>query len=97
MGQNVEPVIEIEAMRFCYREGRYVLDGVDLSVAKGESVGIIGGNGAGKSTFLKILWAFCRIMRGGSGSRDFCWRKRITVRYAAVWAMSFRIPTASFL
>lgn len=55
MGQNVEPVIEIEDMRFCYREGRYVLDGVDLSVAKGESVGIIGGNGAGKSTFLKIL------------------------------------------
>ena len=51
----MEPVIKIEDMRFCYREGRYVLDGVDLSVAKGESVGIIGCNGAGKSTFLKIL------------------------------------------
>lgn len=55
MEQSVEPVIKIEDMRFCYREGKYVLDGIDLSVDRGQSVGIIGGNGAGKSTFLKIL------------------------------------------
>ena len=48
-------MIEIENLRFCYHRGRYVLDGVSLSVGRGESVGIIGANGVGKSTFLKIL------------------------------------------
>ena len=31
------------------------LNGIDLEVKKGEALGIIGGNGAGKSTMLKIL------------------------------------------
>ena len=31
------------------------LNGVDLTVYKGEALGIIGGNGAGKSTMLKLL------------------------------------------
>ena len=31
------------------------LNGIDLKVKKGEALGIIGGNGAGKSTTLKIL------------------------------------------
>lgn len=51
----MEPIITIENLRFCYQTGNYVLDGINLSVAKGESVGIIGANGVGKSTFLKIL------------------------------------------
>lgn len=33
----------------------YALDGIDLTVRKGEALGIIGKNGAGKSTMLKIL------------------------------------------
>ena len=48
-------IIEIEDLRFCYHVDRYVLDGISLIVAPGESVGVIGANGVGKSTFLKIL------------------------------------------
>ena len=31
------------------------LNGIDLTIYKGEAVGIIGSNGAGKSTLLKLL------------------------------------------
>lgn len=37
-----------------YKE-HYALKGVDLSVSQGETVGIIGTNGSGKSTILKII------------------------------------------
>ena len=33
----------------------YALNGVSLKIAKGETVGIIGTNGSGKSTILKII------------------------------------------
>lgn len=51
----MDSIIKIEDLRFCYHAGRYVLDGISLAVAPGESVGVIGANGVGKSTFLKIL------------------------------------------
>jgi len=38
----------------CYKE-HYALKGVDLDVMKGETIGIIGTNGSGKSTILKII------------------------------------------
>jgi lipopolysaccharide transport system ATP-binding protein len=38
------------------RDGRfYALDDVSVAIEQGESIGVIGANGAGKSTFLKIL------------------------------------------
>ena len=37
-----------------YKE-HYALKGVDLCVSQGETVGIIGTNGSGKSTILKII------------------------------------------
>ncbi|WP_406281312.1 ATP-binding cassette domain-containing protein [Embleya sp. NBC_00896] len=62
-----EPMIEVRDLRKEFtvkrkvgrirRESRTVaaVDGVDLSVARGETVGYIGPNGAGKSTTLKMM------------------------------------------
>ncbi len=43
------------------------LNGIDLTVYQGEALGIIGGNGAGKSTMLKLL---CRVTAPTEGDID---------------------------
>jgi capsular polysaccharide transport system ATP-binding protein len=51
-------VISVEAIRKLYRtrEGpRVVLDDINLQVARGEHVGILGRNGSGKSTLIRII------------------------------------------
>ncbi len=49
-----EPVIVCENVvkRF---DGRTVLDGVNLSIRKGETMVIMGGSGSGKSTMLRLI------------------------------------------
>jgi CCR4-NOT complex subunit CAF16 len=49
------PVIEVRGLRFGYRGGPHVLDGVDLTVAAGSRCLVIGANGAGKTTLLRVL------------------------------------------
>ena len=43
------------------------LNGIDLEIKKGEAIGIIGKNGAGKSTMLKLL---CQVTAPTEGSID---------------------------
>lgn len=42
-------------VRFSYQKNREVLRDIHLSVEHGETVGLIGANGVGKSTFLKLI------------------------------------------
>jgi lipopolysaccharide transport system ATP-binding protein len=44
--------------------GVVALDGVSFSVARGETLGVVGANGSGKSTLLKILSGIVRPTRG---------------------------------
>jgi osmoprotectant transport system ATP-binding protein len=48
------PIVSIAGVRFSYKE-QVVLDDLDLSVAAGESVALVGRSGAGKSTLLKLI------------------------------------------
>lgn len=54
MGSLVEEVIRVEGLRKAYRETTAV-DGVSLSVGRGEIFGIVGSNGAGKTTTVECL------------------------------------------
>jgi cobalt/nickel transport system ATP-binding protein len=48
-------VFELTNVRQEYRPGVPSLDGIDLTIASGEHVAIVGANGTGKSTLLKML------------------------------------------
>ena len=50
--------IRFEGVRFGYRSGVEALQGVDLEIAAGERVAIVGSNGAGKSTLVAMLPRF---------------------------------------
>ena len=50
--------IAFEGVRFSYRTGDEVLHGIDLEVAPGESVAIVGATGAGKSTLVNLVPRF---------------------------------------
>jgi len=49
------PLIEVRNVDYVYPNGFHALKNINLTVGRNEIVGIIGQNGAGKSTFLKNL------------------------------------------
>jgi ABC-type multidrug transport system ATPase subunit len=77
-----EPVLVATGIVKGYRRGawpwrthRPVLTGVDLSLAPGEAVGVVGENGSGKSTLLKVLVGELAPDRGAvrrSGALGYC-------------------------
>ena len=50
-----QPIIEIKNLNFSYNKDQPVLEKVSFSVPAGDYVGILGPNGGGKTTLLKIL------------------------------------------
>jgi ATP-binding cassette subfamily B protein len=64
--------IEIEDLSFGYGEasdggqeaGRLVLEGVSLSIPAGQTLGIVGSTGSGKSTLVKLLLRLYHVSRG---------------------------------
>ena len=55
---RVRGEITLERVRFSYERGREVLRGIDLRVAPGEMVGLVGKSGAGKSTIINLIHRF---------------------------------------
>ncbi|PHR96316.1 MAG: antibiotic ABC transporter ATP-binding protein [Leeuwenhoekiella sp.] len=56
--------ISFQDVRFSYVEGEEVLRGINLEVAAGQTVAIVGSTGAGKSTIINLLSRFYEIDSG---------------------------------
>ena len=74
-------VLSLKDVSFSYRPGREVLKGVSLSVERGEQVALIGANGVGKSTLLKL---FVGLLEPQSGSVEVCGMSLERTNLAAV-------------
>ena len=59
-----EAFISFEGVSFGYGEGRDVLKDVSFSVKKGETLGIIGATGSGKSTIANLLMRYYDVREG---------------------------------
>ena len=59
-----EVILEAENIAFHYDNGHEALKDVSLKVRKGEMISIVGRNGAGKSTFSKVICGFLKPQKG---------------------------------
>lgn len=57
--------IEFKDLHYIYPDGNEALKGINLSVNGGESIGLVGANGAGKSTILMQLTGILLPSKGG--------------------------------
>ena len=74
------PLIELDDVSFSYADGAdNALEHISLSVKRGETVGIIGGTGAGKSTLVNLLPRFYDATEGSvkiKGADVRTWKMR---------------------
>ena len=59
-----EVLLKAENLDFTYEGGHHALRGISASIHKGEMVSIVGTNGAGKSTFSKVVCGFEKSQKG---------------------------------
>lgn len=59
------PRLEVRGLRVELPDGRVLIDDLSLSVAPGEVVVLLGGSGAGKSTFARVLFEPDELARAG--------------------------------
>jgi iron complex transport system ATP-binding protein len=86
----------IRHVSFSYSDG-LVLDDVDLSVASGEMVGLLGPNGSGKTTLVKLASGVLKPLKGEIRLDDADLKslgRKTVARSVAVMPQYFHIPFA---
>ncbi|GAA3399494.1 ABC transporter ATP-binding protein [Paenibacillus hodogayensis] len=61
---SVQGRVDYDHVRFSYQEGIPVLHDLDLHIAAGEMIGIVGATGAGKSSLMSLLCRFYDVQEG---------------------------------
>ncbi len=59
-----EPIIEFKDVSFKYPNSKFTLKDINFKINKGETFGIIGPTGSGKSTLIQLLMRFYDIQKG---------------------------------
>ncbi len=59
-----DTLISMNGIYFAYEKKNLILKNIDFKLNKGEFVSLIGGNGAGKSTFLQVLAGILKPVKG---------------------------------
>ncbi|GGC66310.1 ABC transporter ATP-binding protein [Chelatococcus reniformis] len=67
-GEAAPPLLSVQAIEAGYIDGVRVLDGISLEVGAGEIVTLLGRNGAGKSTVIRVV---CGLLKPGGGRVRF--------------------------
>lgn len=57
-------MIKFENVSFAYEKGEPVISDMSFDIARGEAVGLIGANGAGKSTIMKLMLGLVTVNEG---------------------------------
>ena len=66
-------VLVCKNLKKSYKRNRAVLDGLDLEIPDGRIVGLLGPNGCGKSTLIKLI---CGLLQPDGGKIEICGEKR---------------------
>lgn len=85
-----QPVLSVRGLRKCYAD-RTAVDGINLSIARGERVAMVGPNGAGKTT---TLMSCLGLVRPDGGTIELLGARTPQARRAALAGVGF---TAGYL
>ncbi len=65
VAENKDTIVEFKNVNFTYPgSSELVLESIDFTIKKGETIGIIGGTGSGKSTIINLLMRYYDITSG---------------------------------
>ena len=87
------PVVRVENVWFRYcRSCPWVLRGAELAIGEGEYLAVMGGNGCGKTTLLKLINGLLKPVRGRVLVGDVDTRRARTSALAGVVGLVFQNP-----
>lgn len=61
---KAENVVEFKDVSFAYNDGKHVLEDISFVLKKGETLGVIGGTGSGKTSLISLIPRFYRANEG---------------------------------
>ena len=100
MGTTKEPILELKNVKTTFKVPKGILkavNGVDLTIYKGETVGLVGESGCGKSTLGKTIMRLYRPDEGQvmfEGQDIWCYNKKEKKEYTKNVQMIFQDPYA---